>query len=136
MGSHADYGNKVLLEATNGLFEQYGPAVEIDYGAGLPARIDGVVDNSVAVEIESRVSKQVRGAVLDLICHRCPNKLLILVPVHMQNPEVTAAQCENVLARFCDDDKFRVIVLEGTGNDPHHDIDATLVAAALRQLRA
>ena len=50
----------------SGAAAQYGPTLEIDYGAGQAARIDGTVGDSIAVELESRVSKQVRGAVMDL----------------------------------------------------------------------
>ena len=78
MGSHDDYGKQVLIGATNGACEFYGAGVEIDYGAGLPARIDGAINGTIAVEVESRTSKQIRGAVLDLIFHRYPKKLLIL----------------------------------------------------------
>lgn len=78
-----------------------GSGVDVDYGTRVAARIDGVVED-VAIEIESRVSKQVRGAVLDLICHRSPNKLLILIPAHMSHPDTTAEQCRNILGRFID----------------------------------
>jgi hypothetical protein len=40
------------------------------------ARIDGTVAGMVAVEIKSRVPKQVRGALLDLIMHSFTKKLL------------------------------------------------------------
>ena len=134
MGGHDEYGKRVLLEATGGAAAQYGPSLEIDYGAGKPARIDGTVGEMVAVEVESRVSKQVRGAVLDLICHSYSKKLLALLPVHMGNPEVTAAQCRNILGRFCPEDCFRVVVLNGSGEDPRLDEDAATVAAALKNL--
>ena len=62
--------------------------------------------------------KQVRGAVLDLICHPFPKKLLVLLPVHMMNAEVTAEQCRNALARFCPAGSFQVVVLKGSGNHP------------------
>ena len=136
MAGHDEYGKRVLLEATGGTAVQYGPSVEIDYGAGQPARIDGTVGDMVAVEVESRVSKQVRGAVLDLICHSYPKKLLVLLPVHMGNPAVTAAQCRNILGRFCPEDCFRVAVLNGSGENPRLDDDAAIVAAALKDLGA
>ena len=65
----------------------------INYGTAQPASVDATVGGDIAVEVESRVSKQVRGAVLDLMCHPYPKKLLILLPVHMSNPETTAQQC-------------------------------------------
>ena len=134
MAGHDEYGKRVLLEATGGTAVQYGASVEIDYGAGRPARIDGTVGDLVAVEIESRVSKQVRGAVLDLICHPYSKKLLALLPVHMSNPAVTAAQCRNILERFCPENSFRVVVLEGSGESPRLAEDTAIVAAALGEL--
>lgn len=85
MATHDEYGKRVLREATQGLAINYGGSVEVDYGAGLPARIDATIGD-IAVEIESRVSKQVRGAVLDLMCHSLPRKLLVLLPVYMGEP--------------------------------------------------
>jgi hypothetical protein len=51
-------------------FQYWGPSVEVDYESGRPARIDVTAKGQVAMEIESRVAKQVRSALLDLICHR------------------------------------------------------------------
>jgi hypothetical protein len=135
MAGHDEYGKQVLAKATEGAAKQYGPSVEIDYGAGQPARIDGTIGETIAVEIESRVSKQVRGAVLDLICHPYPKKLLVLLPVHMSNPAVTAAQCRTILGRFCAPDFFHVIVLKGSGDNPQLEEDVTLLLAGLRQLQ-
>jgi hypothetical protein len=87
---HDDYGKRVLHAATKGHAVLCGASVEIHYGTGQPARIDATVGD-IAVEVESRVSKQVRGAVLDLICHQYPKKLLLLLPVHMNNSRVTAS---------------------------------------------
>lgn len=74
MAQHDDYGKKLLRGIAGSSYESYGPAITVDYGAGRGAQIDGVVDGKIAVEIESRVSKQIRGAVLDLICHHCAKK--------------------------------------------------------------
>jgi hypothetical protein len=129
---HDEYGKRVLQAATR-RSALYGPTVEVHYGAGQPARIDATVDD-IAVEIESRVSKQVRGAVLDLICHPHPKKLLLLLPVHMGNPGVTAEQCRNILKRFCPEDSYRVLVLKGSGDDPQLAEDTAIVAAGLAEL--
>ena len=97
--SHDSYGKRVMRAAFG---QRYGDmfSTEINYGAGRPARIDGTLDQNVAVELESRVSKQVRGAVLDLLCHSYPKKLLVLLPVHMSDVEVTARQCEFTFSKF------------------------------------
>jgi cupin 2 domain-containing protein len=130
---HDEYGKRVLREATKGAAIEYGTPVEINYGAGQPARIDAIVGD-IAVEIESRVSKRVRGAVVDLICHPHPKKLLLLLPVHMNNTGVTAEQCRNIMKRFCPDGSFRVIILKGSGRDPQLAEDTVMVAAALADL--
>src|SRR5438876_10010428 len=114
MASHDDYGKRVMREAVGSAFTDWGSSLEIDYGAGGPARIDGTIGRTIAVEVESRVSKQVRGAVLDLICHRYPKKLLLLLPVHMNNPVVTADQCRFIFAKFLDSEDFRVVLLTGS----------------------
>jgi hypothetical protein len=129
---HDEYGKRVLSAATSRA-ALYGPTVEINYGAGLPARIDATVGD-IAVEIESRVSKQVRGAVLDLICHPHPKKLLVLLPVHMSNASVTAEQCRNILKRFCPQESYRVLLLKGSGDDQQLTEDTATVAAALAEL--
>ena len=37
-----------------------GPSLEVDLGAGTPGRIDGTIENEIAVEIESRGSGTLR----------------------------------------------------------------------------
>ena len=130
-----EYGKRVLQEATEGRAVLHGPSVEIDYGAGPTARVDATVAD-IAIEIESRVSKQVRGAVLDLICHPYPKKLLVLLPDHMTSRGIAAEQCRNILERFCPDGFFRVLVLKGSGVSPQLDEDAAIMAAVLADLRS
>jgi len=82
MGDHDVYGKAVMRRAAESAFCDYGPVVQAPYGMSRGgATIDGVVGSSIAAEIESPVAKQVRGAFLDLICHKYPKKLLVLVPV-------------------------------------------------------
>jgi hypothetical protein len=131
---HDEYGKRVLHEATKGQVALSGASVEIQYGAGQPARIDAAVGGEIAVEIESRVSKQVRGALLDLICHPYPKKLLVLLPVQMNKPQITAEQCRNILSWFCQADSFRVLFLKGSGRNPQLPEDVAAVAAALADL--
>jgi hypothetical protein len=133
MRSHGAYGRKVLSAAAGDAFLCGGPSVEVDYGSGRAARIDGTVSD-IAVEVESRTSKQVRGAVLDLVCHRFPKKLLVLVPVHMFDPPTCAEQCRNALARFIELKNFRVVVLHGRGGLEALSQDVDLVRAALIDL--
>ena len=135
LAGHGEYGKRVLHEATEGLAVLQGPSVEIDYGAGPPARVDATVGD-IAIEIESRVAKQVRGAVLDLICHPYPKKLLVLLPDHLTSRGIAAEQCRNILKRFCPDGFFRVLVLKGSGVSPQLDEDAAIMAAVLADLRS
>lgn len=134
MGSHDQYGKQVLLRVAGDFYEAYGDAVSVDYGAGQPARIDGAVGGRIAIEVESRTSKQVRGAVLDLILHRFTKKLLILLPVHMSNPRIAADQCQFAMAKFLNEEDFRVVILTGHGGDPQLERDQEIVRGALSEL--
>ncbi len=129
-----EYGKRVLYDATEGRATLNGRSVEIDYGAGPPTRVDATVGD-IAVEIESGVSKQVRGAVLDLICHPYPKKLLVLLPDHMNDGGITAEQCRNILERLCPNGSFRVLLLKGSGSAPRLTEDTTIMAAILADLR-
>lgn len=134
MGSHEKYGRRVLKAAAGAAFSEWGVSVQVDYGAGQPARIDGTVGGSIAVEVESRTSKQVRGAVLDLIFHGYQKKLLVLLPVHMSDAQVAAQQCRNALGRFVQPDNFRVVVLTGHADLPLVERDAEVLRTALAEL--
>jgi len=135
MGRHDAYGKSVMKSAIGVEYTEWGDSVQIDYGAGPPARIDGTVGADIAVEIESRVFKQIRGAVLDLICHKYPKKLLVILPVHMSNPNVTAEQCEHILSIFLNPVDFRVVLLQGSGDHPAETNDAQCVRNAISELR-
>lgn len=134
MGKHDRYGKRILKQAAGRAHTTSAPSVRVDYGDGGHASVDGTVGSRIAVEVESRVSKQVRGAIMDLILHSYPKKFLILLPVHMNNPERTVAQCKHILRRFLDRSDFRVILLEGHGSDHKNEIDIRIVRRALDQL--
>ena len=101
MQCHDKYGKDVMEQAVASRFCSSGSPVQFNY-ANLKARIDGTVDSDIAVEIESRVFKQIRGAIMDLICHPYPKKLLILLPVHMTNPSEVCESCSHILSKFFD----------------------------------
>jgi hypothetical protein len=134
VGAHDKYGKQVIRAAVGPVYLDRGISVQVDYAAGRPARIDGTVAGNIAVEIESRVNKQIRGAVLDLICHRYPKKLLVLLPVHMSDAETTASQCRHIMSRFVQPSDFRVVVLDGSGNGAEVTSDARRIVEALREL--
>jgi hypothetical protein len=131
---HYEYGYQVLQAATEGRATLNGPPVEIDYGPGPPAHVCATV-GEIAIEIE-KTEKQIRGAVLDLICHAHPKKLLVLMPDHMTSRGITAEQCRTILKRFCSEGCFCVMVLRGSGNMPRLADDAADMAAVLADLRS
>lgn len=134
MNQHDEYGKLLMKKAAGSAYKCEGDSVKVDYNAGRPARIDGTVGENIAVEIESRVSKQIRGAVLDLIFHSYPKKLLLILPVHANNPSDVKKQCEYILSRYVPPEKFRVVLTKGTGNDHRFKIDVQLVKKALKEL--
>jgi len=130
---HDRYGKQVMQKAAGHYFHSTGPSPVVKY-KGKQARIDGTVRPSVAVEIEAGTyAKHVRGAVLDLICHNYPKKLLVLVPVDGQAREI-AEQSRSILEEFVGPSNVRVVVLKGSGKDPHLEEDAVKVRDALREL--
>lgn len=130
MGDHDTLGKQLLLQAAGSLFSSDGPSVTFSFGPGAgTARIDGTVAGTVAVEIESRVPKQIRGALLDLILHPYPAKLLVLLPAHTGNFVTAVRQAETILAQFVKDRRFRIVVVQGS-----YEESLTAIRDALRQL--
>ena len=130
---HDKYGKEVVKKAVGSYFSSSGPSSFVTYKAER-ARIDGTVSSFIAVEIEAKAyAKQVRGAVLDLICHSYPKKLLVLLPVEGQANKI-AEQSRSILEKFVDPSGFRVVVLKGTGDKPDLEGDALRVRDALREL--
>jgi len=134
--SHDAYGRMILMAAAGKYFDGSRGACHIDYGG--PSHtggfIDGTVAGTIAVEVESRTAKQIRGAVLDLICHEHPKKLLLILRVHAQNPDLAAAQCASALRRFLDPENYRVLVLDGRGGEPQLAVDTAATKRALLEL--
>ena len=127
-GGHDRYG-KAVLELASQRMCKSGESCITRYGKSF-AHIDGTV-GQIAVEIESRTGKQVRGAVLDLIVHAYPKKLLILIPMHIGRHQVS--ECEFLLSRFLDPSDFRVVLLDGTGQN-RVESDVQKVRTALVEL--
>jgi len=131
---HDKYGKKLMRTIEGNKFVYSGDAVKVQY-RGVSATIDGIVNGCCAVEIESRVEKQVRGAVVDLLCHPLTKKLLILIPEHMNNPEGTAEMAIDILDRHMrETDRSEVVLLRGTGNYPKPEEDRRLIEQALKLL--
>jgi hypothetical protein len=98
--------------------------------AGETASIDACIDSLIAVEVESRTGKQIRGAILDLIHHTAPAKLLVIQPVWNQGQK-TAEMAGDILGRHFERERFRVVVL-GTARDLEDD--SAMVSKAIVEL--
>jgi|GEM_PF-2045046 len=132
MNQHDRYGKKLIKEIAGERLITRGSQIRVHYDGGVSASIDAVVEGTCAIEIESRVAKQIRGALVDLIFHELPNKLLIIIPVHMSNPEATAIHCRCILDKLRrKDHKIEVVLLSGTGDCPEFEIDKERICQAL-----
>lgn len=76
MPVHDSYGKKVLQKAS-GYFDSNSRKIWVKFGNGGFGRIDVVIGETITVEIESRVDKQIRGALIDLIMHPFPKNFLL-----------------------------------------------------------
>jgi len=132
---HDKYGKEVLRGAFGSDFDSKPKPFKISEGnlnAG-SIRVDGEVYGEIAVEIESRVSKQVRGAVLDLFLHPYRKKLLIIIEKHGNS--ITPVQSEEILKKLCKNKfAFKVITLKGNGNNSLLNEDILLVKKAVKDL--
>jgi hypothetical protein len=91
------------------------------------------VTKRIAVEIESREPKQVRGAVLDLVFHEAPRKLLVLIPAYNE-PRTMKPQCLLIFRKWLRGRQFRVVSLQGRGGRPRARADTRRIRSALREL--
>lgn len=132
---HERYGKALLRLLVRDRFHDRGPEVQIQYFGEVRAAVDGVLAGRWAVEIESREDKQIRGALVDLLHHRLPKKLLILIPANMFNPEATKRRCLALLeALRRPEHTTHVMSLEGNGKEPKFARDLRKLKGALRQL--
>ncbi len=136
---HDSYGKNVLKLAFPNDFDESPKGIHFDpekKDAGT-ARIDGLIGDDIAVEIESRVSKQVRGALVDLAFHPRKKKLLVLIREH--NDQRTAPQSRIILKRLCEakKDRFKVIEIDGSGKNRDYYLrsDAKKIRDAVAELR-
>ncbi len=134
MGVHDSYGKMLLKRVAGDAFVTSGSAVTVPY-SGVSAKIDGAIGISCAIEIESRTDKQIRGAILDLLCHPASKKLLIIIPANMHNPDSTIKHCEGILTSMKKpNDIARVVLLNGTGNMPDEEGDAEIIRNVLLEM--
>lgn len=138
---HDSYGKNLLRKIAGEKFHSKGKEIEVDAYKYKRARIDGVLANVCAVEIESRTPKQIRGAVVDLFFHRARKKLLILVPANLgDKPKAVEEHCEQLLTDLLKLKKkprkdAAVILLKGTDKNRKVNEDRRIIESALRDLR-
>lgn len=131
---HDSYGKRLLKAVVGDRFVLRGRETKVDF-RGVTGSIDGVVKECCAVEIESRVAKQVRGALVDLLEHRLSKKLLVLIPAHMHDAEATAKHCTYILEKYASKGAVvKVVLLKGTGHVPRDSEDTQLIRQALEDL--
>jgi hypothetical protein len=136
---HDKYGKQVLRKAVAQLNCKYlSPAPRAKFGENAGSfQVDGVIlqgegadlADGIAIEIESRTNKQVRGAILDLYLHPCRSKLIVLIPRY--NSKEAEAQCRAIMKRLDSAIPFEVVVLSGDGNNQNpmnHDVTRVVVA--------
>lgn len=132
---HDAYGKSVLRAAAS----QLGVSFQ-DYGTGHPitprmnCSIDAIVAGKIAVEIESRTPKQIRGAILDVFWHPAPLKLIVLLPAYIGNPDNTVEMCEVLAESLYPGVPFRCLALNGKGDIPRPDEDIALVVQVIKEL--
>jgi hypothetical protein len=131
---HDKYGKEVLKRAFGSDFNPRPKPFKIgaDTNAG-SIRLDGEIYGEIAVEIESRVSKQVRGAILDLFLHPYKKKLLVIIDMH--GNKNTSVQSEEILRTLCGNKlPFIVITLNGNGYNSFIKEDIVLVKNQVKKL--
>jgi len=137
---HHDAYGKRLMGVVAG--DAFVPNRKINYGGilsdcNIKPKIDGVVGETVAVEIQAGWSKPARAAILDLICSdEYPSKLLLVIgpPNSGGYAAKIACHCEIILRRFLRAETFRVVLLNGNGEITRDEDDIVLIRGALREL--
>ncbi len=133
MGKHEKYVKDILKSIAKGKFVCSGNQIKVEYPA-ISARIDGVIENCCAIEIESRTAKQIRGALLDLTNHKLKKKLLIIIRTPSLSKRNIVEHCENILSNYLNKKNNQVVLLEGTGNNQKPKKDKIKIKNALSKL--
>lgn len=141
MGSHDDYGKSLMRKLLANRWNSYDSRRSVDE-AGVRADLDGIITTSdgrhieCAVEIEARVYKQIRGAMVDLALHPAPKKFLVVIKAQPQlgNTAKITRHCNYIWQQISGADRgqFAMVVLEGTGDNPMPDVDLALLRGALQ----
>jgi hypothetical protein len=122
MGQHDSYGKMLMANVVGQRWsaDSYSRSIALE---GIRADLDGVIRTADlktvhwAVEIETRLAKQLRGTVVDLALHPALNKLLILIEMPPQLPDAAKAarHLRYVWQRLISTGfgRFEIIVLPG-----------------------
>lgn len=142
MGIHDDYGKELLRESLGTRWDAHSSQRSIEL-AGVRADLDGVIISKdgthveCAVEIEARVYKQIRGAIVDLALHPAPSKLLIVMLAQPQvgkDEDKMISHIKHVWTRIHGMGEFSVVCLKGTGTSSRKQEDRKLIVDAIRTL--
>ena len=126
MGKYDDYAKDVLRET---FVERFNTTDDVVFSFGPSAGtgdVDGIIDGYIAVEIGVGSPKQIRAAVLDLMFHPFPMKLLILVDTPEHETRRSVQQVASILAQSS---KPGVVLrLAGTPSNPMLEVDGNRLA--------
>ena len=131
---HNQYVRKLLIEILEDKFVFKGKDIQVKF-VGFTARIDGIIRNQCAIEVESRTPKQVKGALVDLLFHPLDKKLLILVPTKELNPIYVSPMIKQILNTYKSvNARIEIAVLCGNGNDDRADMDKKIIIKTLKSM--
>ncbi len=143
MGKHDEYGKCLFADLLGPRWDSLAFERSIDE-AGVRADLDGVIRSrdsraiECAVEIEARVYKQIRGAIVDLALHPTRKKLLVIIRAQPQlgSKEKTTSHCTYIWQQLAAENRgeFAMVVLEGTGDTPMPEVDKHRITQALLSL--
>ncbi len=133
MGEHDSYGKRLIANVVGQGWsaDSYARSITLE---GIRADLDGIIRTpdlktvEWAVEIETRLPKQLRGTIVDLALHPAPNKLLILIEMPPQLPDAAKAarHLKHVWQRLMGSEfgRFEIVVLPGiwsTDREKQHE---------------
>ncbi len=144
MGQHDNYGKRLFRNLLGERWDDSSPERSVDE-AGVRADLDGVIRSETtkaiqcAVEIEAKIYKQIRGAILDLALHFAPKKLLVIILAQSQlgtNRERIQKHFQYVWEQGvgCGHGQFELVCFEGNGDNPMDDKDMEIIALTLKKM--
>lgn len=133
LGKYEDYGKGLFWQLLKDQWDPQASERSVDE-AGVRADLDGAIraqgakDVVCAVEIEARIYKQIRGAIVDLALHSAPAKLLVVIPAQYQlrGREVTLRHVQYVWQQIAGEGhgRFHAVFLDGTGTEPDYEFSS------------